>query len=153
MESNKLIIDELVEEGKIAATDSKTVQILKGFANAYLGSDEEFAALSKERMNKCYYCPLIKYTNRDGKTGPVCDKSKSIILTIHQAKIVHEQMTKANAINRNYKEFELLATTEGIKGCGCWLEPKTKSPKSYCPAGKWLPVNMEDFSLKYRKTK
>jgi hypothetical protein len=66
------------------------------------------------RMEICRKCPL--YTERRSN-GPVCSSSLYI--------------------NPNTNEISLRRKEGYVKGCGCALEHKTKSPDAVCPINKW----------------
>jgi hypothetical protein len=66
------------------------------------------------RMEICRKCPL--YTDRRAG-GPVCSSYLYI--------------------NPNTNEISLRRKEGYVKGCGCVIPNKVKSPDAACPAGKW----------------
>lgn len=69
---------------------------------------------SEERMAICKTCPIRK---EDPVYGIICDSSK--------------YMNKATG------EVSRLPHSGWIKGCGCKMNYKVKSPSAHCVANKW----------------
>lgn len=94
---------------------SKLKEIIDGHVNEFLGivgmDDEEKTKVFTSRASICITCPL--------KAGNTCNPALSI----------------------NPKTLETAPTVKRrpgfIKGCGCRLSAKQKSPTSNCPAGFW----------------
>lgn len=92
---------------------SKLREIIDGHVNEFLDivglEDEKKNEVFTSRQNICITCPL--------KFGNTCNKSKFI------NPITLEVVDKP--------------TSGFIRGCGCRLSAKQKSPSSRCPAGFW----------------
>lgn len=92
---------------------SKLQEIVEGHVNEFKSlvgiGDEKEEVVFRKRENICISCPL--------KEGNTCNKSKYI----------------------NPKTLEVSnAPLDGfVRGCGCRLSAKQKSPISKCPANFW----------------
>ena len=92
--------------------------IIEGWKNHLAPSKDEASFIlefSSKRRDICNSCPLNK--------NNVCSSS-----------LKGEAVQDFTYLNeQRFKGVE-------YKGCGCPLSPKTKSPHSCCPLGKWLNI-------------
>ena len=88
-----------------------TVDIATGFYNKLLDREK---SLQKDRMKVCKACKLLKV---DKIFGEVCNKRLYL--------------------NPKTDEVSKTPKPEFYNGCGCFLDPKTRTPNSKCPVGKW----------------
>lgn len=86
-------------------------QIVKGTINNVLNRNED---LYNERIKICKKCPLYK---KDKILGEICNPALYI-----------------NPIN---DKVSYVSQEGWIKGCGCFLQSKTREKTSVCYAGKW----------------
>lgn len=69
---------------------------------------------AEERLKICDKCPLCR---KDPTWGPTCDSSKYM--------------------NKDTGEVSRIPRAGWVRGCGCKLNWRTKSPTARCIAGKW----------------
>lgn len=90
---------------------SQAKEIFNGFLNSIFPT-EEILQMSKERLKHCFECPLRNQFD--------CSRTR-------EAEVIMDFVYKGE---QRYKG-------ELVKGCGCILKIKAKSPNSHCPLGKF----------------